>query len=630
MPPSPIDLLAVASWYPSRLDPIAGRFVADQLEALAATGRVRPAVVSFEPADLVGAGALRSRTAAMVRELAATAIREQPALFLAPPAGGWSGGGDGQSTGSTVVPVARLTIPSGRNPAAGSLHGAIARDGALDALADRFESGRETEVQRPELIHGHTVYPDGAGAATLAARLGMPLVVTEHASFVARLIAEPAIRARYEATVEAASRLIVVSESLAGELIDALPGIASKITVIPNAIPVGSFPLVARADRVPDELVFVGYRKATKGIETLLRAFAIVRGRRSNATLRLIGSSPTQDIEAGWVRLATSLGVAGAVRFEASAGRAGVNAALARASVFVHPSPRETFGVVAVEALATGLPVVTADSGGVTEILGPQPDALGAVVEVNDPEALAAGVLRVLERIDSFDPARLRAAVLGRFDEQTVARRLLELYAEVLGGRDGSAEATRGQVVRDQVVRSQVVRGPVDSRPAARTAGPAARRVLVAIDPGRAALVARLGDVARSRIVLVTSTGVDPTALNGLVGSIETDLHGRLRALADAASLGPPTTGIRRLVRAARHPLAVARRRGWLPGLEQLISGRGSDAIRSAVALASQGNPGPVELVCIDGLDHLAAAPLIRDGTARLGHGGLRRLGDEG
>ncbi|MEK6721631.1 MAG: glycosyltransferase [Chloroflexota bacterium] len=625
MPPSPIDLLAVASWYPSRLDPIAGRFVADQLEALAATGRVRPAVVSFEPADLVGAGALRSRTAAIVRELAATAIREQPALFLAPPAGGWSGGGDGRSTGSTVVPVSRLTIPSGRNPAAGALHGAIARDGALHALADRFESGRETDIRRPELIHGHTVYPDGAAAATLAARLGVPLVVTEHASFVARLIAEPAIRARYEATVEAASRLIVVSDILAGELIDALPGIASKITVIPNAIPVGAFPLVARADRMPDELVFVGYRKATKGIETLLRAFAIVHGRRPNATLRLIGSSPTQDVEASWERLATSLGVAGAVRFETSAGRAGVNAALARASVFVHPSPRETFGVVAVEALATGLPVVAADSGGVTEILGSQPDALGAVVEVNDPEALAAGVLRVLERIDSFDPARLRAAVLGRFDEQTVGRRLLELYAEVLAVRDGSAEATRGPGVRGSAVRV-----PADSGPVARTAGPAARRVLVAIDPGRAALVARLGDVARSRIVLVTSTGVDSTALSGLVGSIETDLHGRLRALADAASLGPPTTGIRRLVRAARHPLAVARRRGWLPGLEQLISGRGSDAIRSAVALASQGNPGPVELVCIDGLDHLAAAPLIRDGTARLGHGGLRRLGDEG
>jgi glycogen(starch) synthase len=609
----PIDLLAVASWYPSRLDPIAGRFVADQLEALAASGLVRASVVSYEPAELIGGGALRSRTAAIVRDLAAGAIRERPGLFLVPAAGAVG------APGAPPIPVARLTIPSGRNPAAGALHGAAARDGAMAALADRFEGGREHDVPRPHLVHAHTVYPDGAGAATLAQRLGARLILTEHASFVARLIAEPAVRARYEATVAAAERLVVVSQTLAGELVEALPVVAPKITVIPNGIPVDSFPLVGRRDRVPDELVFVGYRKATKGIEILLRAFAVVAAERPAAVLRLVGSSPTDEVERGWHRLAGELGIGARVRFDPAADRGGVHAALARASLFVHPSPRETFGVVAVEALATGLPVVAVDSGGVTEILGDDPDALGGLVARDDHLALSAGILRALDRIDGFDPGHLRAAVVGRFDEATVARRLIDLYGEVLR----ASTATAGATPRPE---AGLVSGPATP---ARSGGPEPRRVLVAIDPDRAAMVSRVSDAVRAGLVMVTSTGLPEAARAGLGGIVETDLQGRVRALADAAALGPPATGLRRILRAVRHPLAVARRRGWLPGLERLVDRRGGQAIRSAIAIASQGTSGPVELVCLDGLDHLAAAAVLAAGDARLAHGGLRRLGDE-
>lgn len=611
MVPQPIDLLAVASWYPSRLDPIAGRFVADQLEALAASGQVRPSAVSFEPAVLIGSGALRSRIAALVGELAADPVRAGPELFLVP------AGAPGAAF-APPVPLARLTIPSGRNPAAGALHGAVARDGAMAALAERFEQGREHDVPRPSIVHAHTVYPDGAAAATLARRLGARLVLTEHASFVARLIAEPAVRVRYEATVAAAERLVVVSRALAGELVAALPVVEPKVTVIPNGIPVESFPLVARGDRAADELIFVGYRKASKGIETLLRAFAVVVAERPSASLRLVGSSPSDEIERGWHRLAAELGIGAAVRFDPAADRGGVNAALARASLFVHPSPRETFGVVAVEALATGLPVVAADSGGVTEILGDEPDALGALVPRDDHRALAAGILGSLDRIGTFDPGRLRASIIGRFDEATVARRLTDLYREVLERQThpGSGPALPAAAP-----------GPMSPSPGA--AAIDRWRVLVAIDPDRAALVSQIGGEVRARLVLVTSSGPPEAVRAGFGAVVEADLQGRVRALADAAALGPPSTGVRRVLRAIRHPLAVARRRGWLPGLERLVQQRGARAIRAAIAVARERGSDSIEIICLDGLDHLAAGPVLEAGEARLAAGGLRRLGDE-
>ena len=68
---------------------------------------------------------------------------------------------------------------------------------------------------------------------------------------------------------------------------------------------------------------------------------------------------------------------------------------MSSASVFVHASRYETFGVVAAEALAAGMPIVATASGGEFEILGDDPSSLGAVVPVDDAQAFAAAVLDV-------------------------------------------------------------------------------------------------------------------------------------------------------------------------------------------------------------------------------------------
>jgi hypothetical protein len=140
---------------------------------------------------------------------------------------------------------------------------------------------------------------------------------------------------------------------------------------MPNAVAVDEFGPPSASDRVPDQLLFVGYLKESKGIETLLRATAVARSLRPSVTLRLIGRAPEPATGERWRRLAVELGLEDAVTFEGAADRQGIAAAMREAALFVHPSPRETFGVVAVEALASGLPVVATDSGGGP---GPRPD----------------------------------------------------------------------------------------------------------------------------------------------------------------------------------------------------------------------------------------------------------------
>jgi glycogen(starch) synthase len=603
MPSGPLRLLVVASWYPSIVDPVAGRFVADQVAAAEGTGGATAAVVSFDPADLLGAGGLRSRNAALVRALAGRAVRERPGVF-------------GGTTGTPRFGVARLPVPSGRDPAIGPLHAAEARVSALDALADRWLAGREAAVPLPDVIHAHTVYPDGVAAAHLARRLARPLIVTEHASFVDRLLAEPAIRDRYVDTVRQAACLIVVSRVLAGELVAALPELEERVVVVPNVVDVDGFRPGDPGGRRPEELLFVGYRKPTKGIDTAIEAMVHVRARRPSATLRLIGASPTDAVEARWRRLIAERGLDGAVTLEPPTDRAGVAAAMRRAGLFVHPSPRETFGVVAAEALAAGLPVVAADSGGVTEIVGEGAGPLGAVVPAGDPDRLAAAIIDTLDRAATFDPARLRAAVAERFGADVVGRRLVELYGAAVEGGAGSAEAS---------APSAPSVGPPGRGPGA--AGQA--RVVVAFDPARLEALRGLTAAARAGVVVATSREAPAAQLAGLAGAALGDLAGRIRGVADARAIGAPRGRLLRLLAAIRHPIAVARRRGWLPGLEHVVETRGSATIREAVRLAQARAAGPVELVCVDGLDYLAAAPLVEAGEAVLAPGGLRWLGDQ-
>ena len=603
-PDGSLDVLVVSSWFPAYDDPAAGRFVADQVEALDATGKVSVRVISFDPARLTGGSVSRQRQADAILSASVAAIGSAEPLFVAP---AW--GIDRR------LPVGRLSIPDGTTAAAGTEHAAIHRERALLAVADRLIAA---DGQRsPGIVHAHTVYPDGAAAASLAERLGWPLLVTEHSSFVDQIVAHPARRSRYERTLAAAHGVMAVSATLAGELQARFPEHAAKITIMPNAVPLGHFQPAPADARVADQLVFVGRRKETKGIEVLLRATAIARATRPSITLRLLGRAPDDATEARWRSLSRELGIEDVVAFEDAVDRATIASAMAGASLFVHPSPRETFGVVAVEALASGTPVVATDSGGVTEILGPEPDQVGAVVEPNDPVALAAAIVATLERRATFDPFALRASVERRFGAEFVAERLLVAYREAAAS------------LANRTTRAQVVGPRAAARPPAKATG--GQTIVVALDREEAVRrLAPLPEPLRAEIVLVTarSTARDaPGAVDaiGIGRVVEVDVGSR--APSGGAGVGRPRRG-GRLARLLVDPVETVRRvlgRGvgsaqWAApatiALEALAGERGAD------------DTGISEIIAVDGHDRLAATPVIRSGRAAASAGGLRRLAD--
>ena len=421
-----VRVLVVARGYPSFDAPGRGSFVADHVMALRDAG-AEVVVASFETVQARGPQA--------GRQAAADAAETAWGPTLADPAAVTVGG----RFGAEGVPVARLpavrtwgAMDGSEVPVMVARHRTplLAFGAALEALGRRFD-----------VIHAHNGLPDGAAAVGLATALGVPLVVTEHDSTLPDRLRHSAAAAAYRELL-AAGTVVAVSRALAAR-VDAALGLSGERAhlhgLLPNVVPLSRFAAPGPTDaRDLDELLWVGARAQHKGFETLLRAVAEVRARRPALHLRAIGPS-TPDDERRWQESIGALGLSEAVELEAPASREEVAAAMRRAGLFVHPSPFETFGMVAAEALASGLPVAATPSGGVEEVLAGDPGR-GEVADAASPEALGAAIERLRDRLDAIDRPALRASIEVRYAPHVIATRTLALY-EHAGSRTGDAPA---------------------------------------------------------------------------------------------------------------------------------------------------------------------------------------------
>lgn len=180
--------------------------------------------------------------------------------------------------------------------------------------------------------------------------------------------------------------------------------------------------------------LWVGHLVEVKRVDRLLDAFAVALRRRPNLRLRLVGGG---ELEAVLRAQAETLEVAHRVAFLPNCDRAGVRREMARADFLVISSETETFGVVGIEAMAMGLPVLATDCGGPADyVTGSEFGELTG----NTTEDIAIGLQRMIDRIGTFDRSAIRRHAVNDFDFSGVAERLRSIYAELL------AETNRKEV----------------------------------------------------------------------------------------------------------------------------------------------------------------------------------------
>jgi phosphatidylinositol alpha-mannosyltransferase len=225
---------------------------------------------------------------------------------------------------------------------------------------------------------------------------------------------------------------IAVSESARSVVVQHL---GRDAVVVPNGIRFDDFAKVSiaaplRPSQQP-RLVFIGrLDEPRKGLDVLLAAVPLVRQVRPNLEVIIAGQG-SRTLPPWCCNLGT-------ISDEAK------TALLRSADVFVAPQlARESFGIVLLEAMASGVPIVASDLPSFVDVLGAPEDEqrLGEVFAVGDHRALASAVLQVLDRPNSLRAARARQTARN-YDWSTVGATVLEIYRAVLSavptGRTGS------------------------------------------------------------------------------------------------------------------------------------------------------------------------------------------------
>jgi len=303
-----------------------------------------------------------------------------------------------------------------------------------------------THRRRPlDLIDAHFGYPDGAGCVRIGRELGLPVFITIR-GFEHEYVKTPEVGAQMVRALQEADGCVAVSQAL-GELAIAHGVPRERVRVVHNAVDSGMFRHLDRdearlrlgLDPGLRLVVSVGQLIARKRHHVLIEAFAQVLARQPGARLAIIGGGSLEPEYPRRLRdLAERLGVAGSVDFHGNLEPAAVAEWLAAADVFALATAREGCCNAVLEALATGLPVVTTPvgdnahfvRGGDNGLLVPVDDA-GAMAEAL-AAALAGGIAMRRETI----AAALERQV-GGWD--AVALRVLEFFGERLDARRGAA-----------------------------------------------------------------------------------------------------------------------------------------------------------------------------------------------
>ncbi|MFL5382931.1 MAG: glycosyltransferase [Longimicrobiaceae bacterium] len=393
-----MHVLVLPSWYPTALDPVNGIFFREQAQALAAAGaRVGVAAPILRGVRTAGRG--------RVLDYRFQLSEEDDGGVATLRAQGWS--------------VPKLGAVNRR------LWGAMAR-----RLARRYAARHG----RPDVVHAHSALAAGEPAAALARAWRVPCVITEHTSMYAEGRIEPRWLPHIHAAFAGAARVVAVSRALAADL---APHVGSTpVEVVPNLVDAGFFTLPPRPrGGAPYRFLTVALFDRVKGMDVLLRAFAGGFAGRDDVVLEIGGGGP---LEPSLRALAAELGIAAQTRFLGILTRAQVREAMWRADAFVLSSHIETFGVVVIEAMATGLPVAATACGGPQDTV--VPGETGLLVPPGDPPALAAAMRRLHAERDAWaaraEPIRRRAE--SCFSHPVVVGRLLEVYAaaraELTGG----------------------------------------------------------------------------------------------------------------------------------------------------------------------------------------------------
>ncbi|HEY6867448.1 MAG TPA: glycosyltransferase [Candidatus Eisenbacteria bacterium] len=402
-----MNLFVIPSWYPHRCHPLEGIFV---LEQAAALGELRPDWTIAISRWGQGLGRISLGHARRSPRCLIDALRLR--------------GSFERNVRDNVVEFMTFAPSWGE----GFLHGN--RRGILEANRRNLRRSI-TRFGSIDLLHAHVSYPAGWVAMEMSAELGIPYVVTEHMGpFPLKVYEHPdgSLPSFIRNPLERADARVAVSPALAERI--ASFGIPMP-EVVPNVVDERLYSIEVPDPKAPFTFFTLGGMDPVKGFPDLLDAIARLVERlpdqdRARVRFRLGGDGPYRK---AYEQQCRSLGLDPWVAWLGFLSREQARHEFHRCNCYVLASHHESFGVVLVEAMAAGKPVIATRCGGPDSIVTP---ANGILVDVGRPPELAEAMHAVCTGQKRYDPGLIRDGFLRQFSRAAVVDRLEGIYRRTL------------------------------------------------------------------------------------------------------------------------------------------------------------------------------------------------------
>ncbi len=387
-----LNILLIASWYPSMEHPTAGSFVQEQAHMLRDYGHQVTVIHPF----LLGTFA--------------SSIKKRSTVSFA------------QEDGIRVLRVGVVPpVPFFRG-----VSYAYCFQRVREAM-NRFQ----LDPKDFAVIHSHAMFMGGIIAYMLSKKNNLPQVHTEHTS---GLIFNPKQYTNKDLsllrnTYADCHKVLFVSQFAKEHTLSNIE-LESKenVVVLPNIVDPSffSFPIRPFSKATSFKFLMIGNFIPIKNHQLLLEAFRLVQKEFPTVRLSIAGNGPLELELRG---LCESLKLEN-VFWLPRLNRAEVKEQMAAHQVILSTSNVETFGLTIAEAQAMGKPVVVTDSGGVRDIVTQE---TGIVTE-GSSEAFAKGMLQLIQSYDTYDPETIRQSAKRRFSSEVIMEQLNEIYRSLHEG----------------------------------------------------------------------------------------------------------------------------------------------------------------------------------------------------
>jgi N-acetyl-alpha-D-glucosaminyl L-malate synthase BshA len=286
-----------------------------------------------------------------------------------------------------------------------------------------------------DVIHAHYAIPHATSALEakqlLSGGQSVAVVTTLHGTDITLVGQDPSYFTITKYSIEHSDAVTAVSGYLRDETYRAFGCTTCDIGVIPNFVDLKEFhprePGTCGEGAREKTLMHISNMRPVKRLQDVVRIFAKVR-ERLPARLVLVGDGPDRPLAE---REVDALGVGEHVRFLGKV--EDVAQALRWADLYLLPTQVESFGLSALEALATGVPVVGVNAGGLPEVV--EHGVNGFLGPVGDVDAMAEGAVALLAQPERWKAASAAARERARhFATERVVPKYEELYEAVAGG----------------------------------------------------------------------------------------------------------------------------------------------------------------------------------------------------